>query len=343
MSLKLDQRKEAILAAVVEENIHTGQPVGSRTVVKKGLKASPATVRNEMAELERLGLLEQPHTSAGRTPTDSGFRYYVDHLVDRSLSIEDREEVDSLYRTEVMSADELVAETARMLSELSNNVGVVMVVRSEQAPLRSVHFFKHGKDRIRVVLRFQGGGQEEKLIANERRLDPGVLTSLTNYVNSLAHGRSLVGLRRELLRQIEDARAYVDTLLARAAELSERMVGTEGSEVFVRGQANLLDLPEFSEIDKVREVVRALEEKNLLVRLLEQAALAAGTRIFIGSESMVENLQHCSVITSGYGSGDRRAGTLGVIGPVRMDYARLIPLVNYTSELISEYLRRHGK
>ncbi len=342
MAESLDHRKELILAAVVEEHISSGDPVGSMTVVKKGIKASPATVRKEMGELESAGLLKHPYTSAGRLPTETGFRYYVDHLIGKlKPSAQDKHELESLYRARGMSWRELVEETAGMLSDLTRQVGVVMVMRTGQMLLSSVHFRESTPGKIRVVLSFMGGLKEERIIKNEWGLTHGALRKLGNYVNSLAPGKTLTGLRRELIRQREDTRARADVLLYRAAELSERLVDMQRPELLVRGQANLFDTPELLEIDAIREVIRTLEETSLLVKMLESAALTSGTRVVIGGENYIGSLRHCSVVTSTYGRGEESAGALGVIGPTRMDYKRLVPLVHSASELLSECLRRY--
>lgn len=338
----LDERKKKILAAVVEEYIRNATPVGSKTVVKRGVRTSPATVRSQMVELEAEGLLEQPHTSAGRMPTDAGFRYYVDHLMNRYfIDPGDRAEIESVYNVEDMTGDRLTAETARVLSALSRYVGIVMFVPAERAPLSGIYLFESA-GRIRVVLEFLGGGHEERIIENKNRLEQTALQRLSNVLNRFARGRTLVGLRRELIRQREEAKQEADHILFRAVELSESLVAAERPEVIVKGQANLFDLPEFSDIDKVRQVVRTFEEKSILVDILEQASFSSGIRVTIGRENKIRDLQDFSVLTSTYGRGDSTAGALGVIGPVRMEYARLVPLVGYTSELISECMRRYG-
>lgn len=327
----------------MEEYIRSAHPVGSKTVVQRGIKSSPATVRNEMGDLETMGLLEQPHTSSGRLPTNRGLRYYVDHLLDKSrLGQEDQRKLDSLFSMERISARDLISETARFLSELSKQVGVIMIVPAERARLQAVYFREGGPDRIRVIFKFHGGTREERVIKNPEALDKRTLQKLTNLINKFAPGRTLVGLRRELIRQMEETRKKADLLLARAVKLSERLVDAGEPEVIIKGRANLFELPEFSEVKRTKELVRALEEKKLIVEMLEQVSLAAGAKVIIGEENMIGAMKDCSIITSTYGSKDMNMGTLGVIGPTRMDYARLIPVVRYTSELISECLSRYG-
>jgi len=337
----LGSRQELILAAVVEEYIRTAAPVGSRTVVKKGLKLSPATARSEMGKLESAGLLEQPHTSAGRKPTDRGFRYYVERLIRGNWpSLGDREEFESLGDSDRGGARDLIAGAAALLSRLSHRVGLVMVMPIERSRLRSVHFVGHGMGRIRAVFHLMGGGREERVIENNWGLDAGSLNKLSNLVNRVAPGLTLVELRRELIGRMEEAKARADQLLARAVELSEELVKDRRPMIYIRGQSNLFDLPEFSEMSTVREMVRTLEEQNLLVEVLEEVSLASGVRVIIGEENKVEPMKRYTVIASAYGRGEMTVGALGVMGPTRMDYARLIPLVHYASDMVSERLSR---
>jgi heat-inducible transcriptional repressor len=217
---------------------------------------------------------------------------------------------------------------------------MVMVVPAERSPLRSVHFLEHGRNKIRAMIQLAGGRQQEVVVANEWRLDAVALSRLNNLVNRIAPGLTLLELRRELIRQREEARAQADVLLARAVEISGRIAAAEEPELFVYGQANLFDHPEFAEVGRIREVLRALDDKSLLIKVLEGVTLATGIRVLIGSENSVRQMKSCSLISSTYGRGEITAGTLGVMGPTRMDYARLIPLVHYASDLISESLSR---
>lgn len=335
----MDSRKKQILAAVVEEYIRTAKPVGSRTVVERGFSASPATVRGEMSELARMGYLEQPHTSSGRRPTEQAFRFYVDEVAsEKLLSAADKAKLASVYRHQPRDADSLLSETALVLSEFSRQVGLILVLPLERDRLKSVQFLEAGPGRIRVCFQLMGGGGDERVIADEWGLDAATLTRLTNLVNKFSAGRTLLSLRWELIRQVEEVQVRADRLLAKAVEMSARLLAEEKRELHIRGQANLFVQPEFVTADKLREVVLTLEDKATIIDLLEQASLARGARAIIGHELEVESLRESSIITSSYGRGPLPVGALGVIGPMRMDYARLLPLVQATSELISERL-----
>lgn len=339
--MRFDRRKEEILTAVVEEYIQSAEPVSSKAVVERGVRASSATVRHEMSDLSAQGFLEQPHPSAGRLPTTQAFRYYVDHREDRfHLELELKERMNSLYQSEEMNLGELIAETARVMSELSRQVGLIMMAPLERVRLRNVHFQAVGSNRIRVVFHLLGGALEERIIPNPWALDPVTLLRLSNLVSQVAPGRTLTELHRELLRQREEAQLQVSLLLARAVEVSEKLVAEEQPEVIVRGQANLFELPEFAERDRLREVIQALEDKSFLVKLIEDAALVSGIRAVIGEEFNRQALKCCAMILGTYGRGEIPAGSLAVFGAARMDYARLIPLVRYTTGLISGLLRR---
>jgi len=288
-----------------------------------------------------MGLLEQPHTSAGRMPTDLGFRRYADYVLQDNRPLpEDLRELGGLRGLDQAGAQELASETARVLSNLSRIVSMVMIVPAERAPLGAVHFLEQGRGKIRTVFQMMGGGQEEVVIANDWGLDGLALQRLSNLVNKVARGRTLIGLRRELIRQLEEARAQADIMLARAVEVSERVAAAVEPEVIVSGQVNLFDQPEFSEVGRLKEVAKALNDKTVLVKMLEGVTLAGGFRVIIGDENAIEPMKSCSVIAGAYGRGGINAGTLGVIGPTRMDYARLIPLIHHASEMMSEWLAR---
>lgn len=338
-----DRRQEEILTAVVEEYIQTAEPVGSKTVVRRGVRASSATVRNQMSDLSAQGFLSQPHPSAGRLPTTLAFRYYVDHLGDRlCLDPAVKELVDQLFGTAELSAEELIPETARLASELSRQVGLVLMVPLERVRLRSVFFHAAGPGRIRVVFQLGSGALEERFIRNEWGLDPVMLQRLGNLVSLVAPGRTLSDLRRELIRQMEESRTQASALLKRAVEVSERLAAAEQPEVIVRGQSHLFEVPEFSELTRLRELIQTLEDQRVLVRILERVALSPGTRVILGAEFEDQAFRGCAMIVGDYGRGELPAGRLALIGPTRMDYARLIPLVQYTAGMISERLRRTG-
>ena len=332
----LDKRKGLILAAVVEEYVSSASPVGSATVVKNGVKTSPATARAEMAELEAMGLLEKPHPSAGRLPTDLGFRYYVDRLMENRLTSYDQENLFAkVFHQDEINTEDMVDKMVLVLSELSHQVGIVMVPESGRSRLKALYFRADGKKHLKIIFEFYGGTIEIKRILNEWELDKSQLDRLSNLINKMSPGLTLVELRRRLNSQLKDARKKADLLFLRAIELSGKILGADGYKVHIKGQANLLDLPEFSDIDKIRGLVRIFEERKLIISMLEQATLVEGTRVIIGEENAVALMHGCSLITKACTEGHYTLGCIGLIGPTRMDYKKLIPLVNYMGSMIS--------
>jgi heat-inducible transcriptional repressor len=337
----LDDRGAQVLRHVVEDYIETAEPVGSRTISKKmGQQLSPATIRNIMADLVEMGYLVQPHTSAGRVPTSSGFRYYVDYLLARrKLARPERDQLQRMAAGEAgsASADEVVRQFSRLLSSLSQQACVVVVSRLSSQPLRSLNLLRAGTDRILLVSVTQAGWVEHRLIEGERDLSADDLVKINAYLNELAAGLSLPQMRVKILQEMKKEKARYDRLMRRALLLGARALD-EGSpaEVYVEGRANILDKPEFVEdVQKLKRILRAFEEKSVIVRLLDRALEEEAIQVSIGTENPVEGLPDISVVASGYRLGEATMGSIGLIGPVRMDYSHVIPLVEYSARLLS--------
>lgn len=341
MTGTLDDRGAHVLRHVVEDYIETAEPVGSRTISKKmGQRLSPATIRNIMADLEEMGYLIQPHTSAGRVPTGAGFRYYVDHLLARrKLARPDRDQLQRMAagETSVWSADEVVRQFSRMVSTLSGQACVVVVTRLSGQPLRSLSLVRAGTGKFLLVTVTEAGWVEHRLIEGETGLSDDDITKINGYLNDLAAGLSLPQLRGKILQEMKKEKARYDRLMQRALQLSARAL-EEGSptEVFVEGRVRILEQPEFVEdIQKLKRLLRAFEEKSVIVRLLDRALDGEAIQVSIGTENPVEGLPDISVVASGYRQGGETTGSIGLIGPVRMDYSRVIPLVEYSARLLS--------
>ncbi|MBI5420119.1 MAG: heat-inducible transcription repressor HrcA [Deltaproteobacteria bacterium] len=334
----LDERGAQVLRHVVDDYIETAEPVGSRTISKKmGQTLSPATIRNIMADLEEMGYLAQPHTSAGRVPTGAGFRYYVDYLLARRrLARPERDQLQRMAGEAGTSADELVRQMSRLLSNLSHQACVVVVSRFSNQPLRSLSMLRAGVDKVLLVSVMQGGWVEHRLIEEETSLTGDDIERINNYLNELAVGLTLSQLRARILQEMKKEKARYDRLMQRALLLSARALD-EGSptEVYVEGRANILEQPEFVEdVQKLKRILRAFEEKSVIVRLLDKALEGETIQVSIGAENPVEGLPDISVVASGYRLGEATAGSIGLIGPVRMDYSHVIPLVQYTARLL---------
>jgi heat-inducible transcriptional repressor len=340
VSVSLDDRGAQVLRHVVEDYIETAEPVGSRTISKKmGQQLSPATIRNIMADLEEMGYLAQPHTSAGRVPTGAGFRYYVDYLLARrKLARPDRDQLQRMAgEAGAASADELVRQFSRLVSTLSRQACVVVVSRLSSQPLRSISLLRAGSDKVLLVAVTQAGWVEHRLIEGETGLSGDDISTINAYLNELAAGLSLPQLRVRILQEMKKEKARYDRLMQKALSLGARALDEGGpAEVYVEGRANILEQPEFVEdVQKLKRILRAFEEKSVIVRLLDRALENEAIQVSIGAENAVESLPDISVVASGYRLGDRTMGSIGLIGPVRMDYSRIIPLVEYSARLLS--------
>ncbi|OGP34293.1 MAG: heat-inducible transcription repressor HrcA [Deltaproteobacteria bacterium GWC2_65_14] len=339
MDGKLDGRGSLVLRLVIEDYIETAEPVGSRTISKKMEQSlSPATIRNIMADLEEMGFLAQPHTSAGRIPTGAGFRYYVNHLLERrELVRADREQLERMAEGGRAAADDLVRKASRALSGLSGQACVVVVSRVSHQPLRSLSLLRVSSDRILLVTVLQGGWVQNRLIEGEQDVSDEELKKINVYLNELAVGLTLPQLRRKVLVEMKREKSRYDRIMLRALRLSSRAFSDlPPGDVYVEGRANILEQPEFTEdVEKLKRILRAFEEKSLIVRLLDQALDLDALQVSIGSENTVEDLPDISVVASGYHQGESAMGSIGLIGPVRMDYSRVIPLVEYTARLLT--------
>jgi heat-inducible transcriptional repressor len=331
-------RAKRILHAVVSEYLATGEAVGSETIKRRyGVEVSPATVRTVMSDLEEQGLLRHTHTSAGRIPTDRGLRYYVDTLLRvRSLSQTEKEGI----RERVSSSDlqDVMQRTTRVLRELSHLAVVVQAPRPESDSISHIEFVRLRENNLLAVIATSSGQIQNKLVTTEFPLSGSDLDQVNNYLKSLVAGLTLAEVRARIAQQIEDEKIANNQVLARALELAQAAVPAEsgGGVLLVDGQSNLLTATE--DVERAKRVMRALEEKDLLVRLLDRTLSAPGICVFIGAEANLPDLTDISVVAASYGGEGRPLGTIGVIGPSRMNYSKVIPLVDFTAEVITEAL-----
>ncbi|NCF79991.1 MAG: heat-inducible transcriptional repressor HrcA [Proteobacteria bacterium] len=335
---RLNERAQFLFKALVERYIRDGQPVGSRTLSRdSALNLSPATVRNVMADLEEFGLLRSPHTSAGRVPTDQGYRFFVDTL----LRIEPLEGAQVAMLKEQLDPAQnrgaLMESASSLLSDITHLAGVIMLPRQEQVTLRQVEFLSLSEDQVLVILVVNEREVQNRVIRTGRLYGPSELQQAANYLNSLCAGKDLKTVRDEILAELRDARESMNAMMLAAVEMAEKALVTEpdADEVMVAGQTNLMDAGELGDMDKLRRLFEAFNEKRDLLHLLDQSLHATGMQIFIGEESGYNALDECSVITAPYGSDEEVLGVLGVIGPTRMAYERVIPMVDITARLLS--------
>ncbi|RMH47093.1 MAG: heat-inducible transcriptional repressor HrcA [Alphaproteobacteria bacterium] len=340
---EMSDRSREVFRRVVESYLETGAPVGSRTLSRQLTeKVSPATIRNVMQDLEYLGLLESPHVSAGRVPTQLGLRLFVDGFLEvRAPSADDRQKIDETLGANASDVATLLDRVGGALSGVTQGASLVLAPKHE-APIRHIEFVSLGSDRALVVLVFADGQVENRVFTPPPGLTPSAMREASNFLNSLAEGRTLAELRTMMKKEIERHRQEIDNL-SRALVESGIAIWDEGPEtearLIVRGRANLLDEAEGEELDRIRELFDDLERKRDIVEFLELAEEGEGVRIFIGSENKLFSLSGSSLIVSPYMNADRRiVGAIGVIGPTRLNYGRIVPIVDYTAQLVGRLL-----
>lgn len=337
----LNHRARKILGAIVHEYLATGEAVGSRTVTRRyGIDLSPATVRNVMSDLEEAGLLKQPHTSAGRVPTDQGLRFFVDSLLKvRSLSDKERQELSQRYQIPSDDIEAALRESAHVLAELSTHTAVLVTPRPDTDVLEHVEFMRLREGQLLAVLVAKSGQVSNKIITADP-ITVDELERIHNYLNEILAGLTLDQVRARVQEELADERVQYQALEKKALELSQKALPESGADVILSGQARLLDnvaAGDPAEVEKMKALFRRLEEKRVLAELLDRTEQAEGIRVFIGAEMAIQELSDFTIVATTYGvEGEARPlGTLGVIGPTRMNYSKVITLVDFTAQLVS--------
>jgi len=339
--MELSYRAKQILYAVISEFVATGQPVGSRTLSKKaGIDLSPASIRNVLADLDELGYLVQPHTSAGRVPTDKAFRLFIDALMHvQQLSAEEhariRAHIDMQSATSARDGRDVIRETGRLLSELTGTAAVVVAPRADAATLRTLRFVSVGQELLAVLVMSNGVVQNRFVRATATDQE---LVSLHNLLDDVIEGRTLRELRDLFARRLATERVQQDAMRKRAFELGEAAVATlpaQQNEVVIEGQSKLLEQPEFKDAQGMKKVMIALDAPERLITLLDATITAGGAAVVVGSEAGDLGGGQLSIVGAAYTDHGQRAGTLGVIGPTRMDYPKVVPIVAATANAMS--------
>ncbi|MBX6378349.1 MAG: heat-inducible transcription repressor HrcA [Clostridia bacterium] len=336
----MDERKRRVLQAIVDDYIMTAEPVGSRTIARKyKLGVSPATIRNEMADLEELGYLEQPHTSAGRVPSDKGYRYYVDFLLPpETLSEEDVALIEGYLAARAREVEATLRQAVRILSSTSDNLAVVTGPHWGSSVLRSLQLIRLRDDKVLLVLVTEEGLVHSSLVEVDTAVAPEELTAISRVLTSYLGGNRVADLRAGVLRELRDILGRYGDLLSATLDEMSGMGGEGGERLYVDGAAHLLRQPEFRNVEKLYRVLHAVEQESLIASLLSRWSGGEGVRVLIGEELEADPIQDCSLIVTTYGVGGRTFGHVAVIGPRRMAYARTIRLVEYVGRSLSGVL-----
>jgi len=335
----LDARSRHLLRSLIGRYIRDGEPVGSQTLARHaGLDVSPATIRNILADLEDAGLLTSPHTSAGRVPTAQGYRVFVDSLL-QLRPLPDTELARLRHELPAGAGTQsLLGNASELLSAMSHFVGVVSVPRREQFAFRHIDFVPLDAQRVLAILVFADNDVQNRIIQTRRQFDAGELERVANYLNHHFAGRPLADIRTTLLRELKAARSEMEVLLASTVELAEQAFVVGGDDVLLAGQTRLMGVQDLSDLDRLRELFEAFARKREILQLLERTLRAPGVRIFIGEETGLAPLEGMSLITAPYraggAAGGQVLGVLGVIGPTRMAYERVIPVVQAAADVL---------
>lgn len=336
----LSTRAEILLRTLIERYIAEGQPVGSRTLAKEaGLELSPATIRNVMVDLEEMGLVSSPHTSAGRIPTQQGYRVFVDSLLKvRALDVRELHKLEVELRN-VEDPQRLVQAASSLLSQVTHLAAVVMVPRRETRPsFHQIDFVALSGNRVLVILVTADGQVQNRIIHTDREYSRNELQQAANYFNQTYAGTSLGDVKRRLVKDMRQDSQAMQRLMTMALDMAQKLYDSSSEaqdNLVVSGEANLMEIPELGDMQKLRKLFNAFGAKRDLLHLLDQSTRAGGIKIFIGSESGYEAFEDCSVITAPYRSDNEIVGTLGVVGPTRMAYEKVIPIVDITAKLLS--------
>ncbi len=337
----LSEREKEILRATIEGYISSGEPVGSRSISRNyGFNLSPASIRNIMADIEEKGYLAQPHTSAGRIPTDRGYRCYVDTLIERfRLTKAEEARIEKSYPPYGGETEDIMRMTSKVLSAHSRYIGMVFApkIRSEQ--FKRIEFIHLQGDRILVVLVSQSGMVIHKVIHIDQMMNQDQLVRVSAYLNEVLGGLTLEEVRSLILSRMAEEKQLYGDLVRNAVKLGQKAFeGTEEGDFYVGGAGNLVNQPDFTDIERIRSIFSAFEEKSRLVKILDECLRQHSLSVIIGSENRAVEIQDCSLIACPYCYRDLPVGILGVLGPKRMEYPRIMSLVEYTAKLVSRML-----
>ncbi len=341
----MDERKKKILRAIIQDYIATAEPVGSRTVSRKfDLGISPATIRNEMSDLEELGLLEQPHTSAGRIPSDAGYRYFVDCLLEPVyLSEEEKTLIEGETAKRLSEIQDVIARTSKLLSQLTSLTSIVLGPHKNKGAFSQMHFLPYQPGQAIMVVVKENGAVENHIIDIGEDVPVEELQQIALVFNQKMRGHSFIHVKKSLLHEIYSELARQRHLIDNALQMLEHFLGEQEGEdqVYLGGALNLLNQPEFRDLDKVKNLFKLFEENDHLKKLIQPAQ--EGLSVTIGGENTLKEFHDCSVISATYRINGETVGAIGVLGPTRMDYAKAMAIVESMTRTMTEILRNGRK
>jgi heat-inducible transcriptional repressor len=338
----LNERAQILLKTLVERYIAEGQPVGSRVLSRySGLHLSPASIRNIMADLEEMGYIASPHTSAGRVPTIRGYRFFVDSLLTITpLNLVEIHNLEGQLKSE--NTQTLVTSASQLLSELTHFAGVVVNPKRKSSAFRHIEFLGLSEKRILLIIVSPEGDVQNRILFTEKVYRPAQLTEAANFLNRNYAGCTFEEITSRIKDELQQLHEDMTALMTAALDAGKKALSQQGEAFVLSGERNLLDIQEFSSnMARLRNLFNLFEQKTELLQLLDLSQRAHGVQIFIGGESHIAPLDECSVVTAPYEVDGRVVGTVGVIGPTRMDYERVIPIVDITSRLLSSALSYH--
>jgi heat-inducible transcriptional repressor len=335
----LDKRAQALLKTLIERYIAEGQPVGSRTLSKySGLELSPATIRNVMSDLEEMGFIASPHTSAGRVPTPLGYRLFVDTLLTvKPLAREELSEMRGALQPD--QPQRVLSHASQLLSELTRFAGVVVAPRRQAPRIRQIEFLSLSEKRILLIIVTDEGDVQNRILFTQRSYSPSELTTAANYLNQHFAGLDFAQIRARVHDELKQLRTDMTELMSAAVEAGSEAIGGDSARYVISGERNLLGVEELSSnMGRLRRLFDLFEQKTGLMQILDISTRADGVQVFIGGESGIATLDECSIVTAPYEVDGRIVGTIGVIGPTRMAYERVIPIVDITAKLLTSAL-----
>lgn len=338
----METRKKQVLNAIIKDYVATAEPVGSRTIAKKyDLGVSSATIRNEMSDLEELGYIEQPHTSAGRIPSDKGYRYFVDCLMEKEqLDLADVINIKKFFAQKLTELDQIVRETCQLMSQLTKYTSLILVPRRSEGKLEKIQMVPVSSHQVLVVIVADTGFINHRILDLHQSIEPQRLQEINEFLQNKLYGLSLDQVNITLLREMSHQIAREGQILDLTLQLMEQALLESGEErIFTGGALNMLNQPEFRDVDKVKTLLRMLEEEEIVKRLLLKQN-GEGTGIVIGGEIPIEGINKCSVVTGTYKVNGRVVGSIGVIGPTRMTYSNAVSIVELVTDQLSQLLTK---